>query len=386
MTRRSPDRGPTTARDASPIRVAYVFPQGDIGGAEVATLRIMGAHDRERVDPTAILIQDGPIAEQLATLGIPLVCASEVPRLRRADERRKARNWITATLGGLGAHLQHSVMAWTHSLAGPAAGAAGIPEVWFRHTPPNPRSGLDWHAGLTRTRCVINNSAFTAAKQRHFNPRGFPSTVIRPPVEVDPDADGAAVRNEVGIGEDTLLATVPGRLQRPKGQDVAARALARAAAGAPDLHLLVVGDAAFGLDADFPDRLRALALELGLTRRIHFLGFQRDMSAVYAASDIVLSPSTLPEGFGLVVAEGLAAGKPVVASRVGALPELIEDGVNGLLVPPGDAEALAEPLGRLAGDSALRDRLAAGARNTRINTAADSARELEALYEGILNG
>ncbi len=366
-------------------RIAYVLPQGELGGAEIATLHVLGAHDRARFDPVALLFKHGPITERLTALQVPWTCAPDVPRLRHAADRRRARRWIQTMLREYDVRLQHSVMAWTHSLAGPAARAAGVPEVWSRHTPPKPTSLIDWHAGLTRTRCVISNSAFTSRSHNRFNPWRFPTRIIRPPVSVGSGGDPTRWRNEIGVDDDVLLAVLPGRLQRPKGQDVAIRALASVVPNAPVLHLVLVGEAAFGIDADYPSELAALAAELAVSDRVHSLGFQQDMSAVYAASDLILVPSTRPEGFGLVVAEGLAAGKPVIASNVGAIPELIDDGINGLLVPPNDVDALAHALVRAASDTRLRQRLADAARTTQLNHPADTARELEALYESILS-
>ncbi len=370
--------------DKTKRRIAYVLPQGELGGAEIATLHVLEAHDRERFDLFAILFKPGPITERLTDLDVPWTCAAEVPRLRRGVDRRRARRWIQATLRERDVHLQHSVMAWTHSLAGPAAQAAGIPAVWSRHTPPKWSNVIDWHAGFTSTRCVINNSTFTSNKHQSFNLRRFPSAVIHPPVGVGADGDTTRWRNEIGVDDQTILAVLPGRLQRPKGQDVAIRALAKAIPNAPALHLVLVGEAAFGLDANFPGELARLGAELTVSHRVHALGFHRDMDAVYAAGDMILVPSTRPEGFGLVVAEGLAAGKPVIASDIGAIPELIQDGVNGILVPPDDADALAGALARVAGNAELRLRLGEAARATRVNAPADTARELEALYERIL--
>jgi glycosyltransferase involved in cell wall biosynthesis len=115
----------------------------------------------------------------------------------------------------------------------------------------------------------------------------------------------------------------------------------------------------FCLAGDGPSRgsLEALARRLGLGERFKFLGERLDIPDIFAVADVVVVPS-VSEGFGLTVVEAMAARKPVVASRVGGIPEIVEDGMNGILVPPGDSHALAAGIRRLLEDRALAETLA----------------------------
>jgi glycosyltransferase involved in cell wall biosynthesis len=150
-------------------------------------------------------------------------------------------------------------------------------------------------------------------------------------------ASGAALRHQLGAGARPVIACVS-RLAPEKGIDVLVHAHARLGR---DALLVLVGDG--------PEmaRCRALAFELGVAERVRFLGLRRDVPALLAACDLAVAPSLAPEGFGLSVVEAMAAGKPVVVSDAGAMPELIDRGRCGTVVPRGDAQALADAIGRL---------------------------------------
>jgi len=111
----------------------------------------------------------------------------------------------------------------------------------------------------------------------------------------------------------------------------------------PNAHAVIAGG------GDLEEYLRDLALEMGVSARVHVLGPRRDVPALMHAVDVFAMPS-IWEGFGLVLLEAMAAGRPIVASRVATIPEVVVDGETGLLVPPGDPVALAEALALLAHD------------------------------------
>jgi glycosyltransferase involved in cell wall biosynthesis len=145
------------------------------------------------------------------------------------------------------------------------------------------------------------------------------------------------------------------RLAPEKGIDVFLRAAAQLAARDPAVHFLVVGDG--------PERARleALAGALGVAGRVDFLGFREDARVVIAELD-VLAVTSLSDGAPLVVLEAMEAGVPVVASAVGGLPDQVAHGRDGLLVPPGDPDALAGALGGLLRDPDRRRALGAAGR------------------------
>ncbi|MCD4685781.1 MAG: glycosyltransferase, partial [Anaerolineae bacterium] len=105
----------------------------------------------------------------------------------------------------------------------------------------------------------------------------------------------------------------------------------------PDAHYVLAGD------GDLRAALKTEAQSLGIAERVHFLGWRSDAYAVFAALDVFLAPS-LWEGFGLVFLEAMALNLPVISTRVSAIPEVVQDGETGWLVPPCDADAIAAAL------------------------------------------
>jgi len=164
------------------------------------------------------------------------------------------------------------------------------------------------------------------------------------------------VRLALGVGEE-FVAVIVAHLIKDKGTDVALKALAEL----PDQMVLwIVGEG--------PERwnLEALAHDLGLGQRVRFLGPKRNVEPVMQAADCGLCPSVWAEAAGLVILEALACGLPVVASRIGGIPEFVEDGRNGLLFTPGDHRELADRIRRLCDDPELRHRMGQQARSDAI--------------------
>jgi glycosyltransferase involved in cell wall biosynthesis len=153
-----------------------------------------------------------------------------------------------------------------------------------------------------------------------------------------------------------------GRIAPWKGQHVFLEAFARAFPGG-DVRARVVGAPLFGEDA-YDQGLRRLAVDLRIADRVEFTGFREDVARELGSLDVLVHGSVIPEPFGQVVAEGLAAGLPVVAAAAGGPSELVENGVNGVLYPPGDVPALEAVLRELASDPGLRMRLATAARTS----------------------
>jgi len=161
------------------------------------------------------------------------------------------------------------------------------------------------------------------------------------------------VRRTVGVGEEFVALTVA-YLIKDKGVDVAVKALAELP---EDVVLWIVGDG--------PERgsLEALAQDLSLGRRVRFLGSHRNIVPFMQGADCFLCPSVWKEGAGNVNFEAMACGLPDVASRIGGIPEFVEDGRNGFLFPPGDHRELAERIRRLHDDPELRNRMGQEARS-----------------------
>lgn len=183
------------------------------------------------------------------------------------------------------------------------------------------------------------------------------------------------VRPELGIPPDAPLVGTISVLRREKGLDAFLRAAALLRREHPDLRVLVAGT------GPERDSLEALVGELGLEGHAFLLGARPDVPDLLAALDVAVN-SSHREASPLSVMEYMAAGKAIVASRVGGIPDLIEDGVQGLLVEPADPEAIAAGVDRLLRDPALRAELGARARERQAAelTLDATVRRLEELY------
>ena len=158
----------------------------------------------------------------------------------------------------------------------------------------------------------------------------------------------AEARRALGLPPEAFLVVTVGRLSPEKGQDVLLEALAATHIADRSIQAVLVGD------GPMRAALEARAAQADLKGRVHFLGLRKDVPTCLAAADLYVLPSRY-EAQGMVVVEAMMAGLPIVASRVGGVPGVLEDGVTGLLVPPADPAALASAL-RLSPDAGMAER------------------------------
>lgn len=372
-------------------RVLFVDQSGQLGGAELSLFDIV----RKRLDAgatgdTVVLFADGPFADQLRDAGArvevlqqDLQVQKEAGLVQQLAAVPKALRLVRA-LSKLA--KQHDVVyANTQRAAiigGVAAKLAKKPFLWHL------RDMLDaGHfsranrriAVLTSNACattVIANSQATADAYRRAG--GKRSTVIihngidAAPFDAVGSDDALAVRQSLAIPDAAPLVGVFGRITEWKGHRILLEAVQHE--GLSHVHVAVVGDALFtDADRQLAEELRALSTRDGLAGRVHWLGHRSDVPTVMKACDVIVHCSTQPEPFGRVIVEGQLAGRPVIAAAGGGAIEIIEDGVNGLLTPPGDATSLAEATRRLFTDSELTQSLAdAGTRTARTRFTLDA--------------
>ncbi|HEU4333725.1 MAG TPA: glycosyltransferase family 4 protein [Candidatus Eisenbacteria bacterium] len=208
--------------------------------------------------------------------------------------------------------------------------------------------------------------------------RVVPSGIDLEPFEAP--VDRAALRARLGIAAGEILALQVAALAPHKSQSDLLRAAAIAGARVPALRVWIAGEGP--LRATLEGEQRAL----GLGTSVRFLGFREDVNDLLAAADLFVVSSYL-EGMGTSTLDAMAAGLPVVATRVGGIPEIVADGETGLLVPPRDPEALAGAIARLAEEPELRRRLAEGGRGRVREFSADRTEgRMNALYAELLQG
>lgn len=212
---------------------------------------------------------------------------------------------------------------------------------------------------------IVANSEATAEAYRKAGGRNRNLVVVPNGFEVerfraDTELTSRSIRASIGSEKNPLVGLF-GRITAWKGQKVLIQALGQL----PGVTAIIVGDSLFTAeDQEYKRELIELADRLGVSDRVHFAGFQTDILPFLNAVDLVVHCSTSPEPFGRVIAEGQLAGKPVIATRCGAAPEIIEDRVTGVLVSPGDPVELAGAVQQLLRDRSWADRLASAGRDS----------------------
>ncbi len=369
------DAGGAGATAGPPPRVVYLDHCALDSGAEIALVRMVEALGAT-VRPHAILAEDGPLRPRLVEAGadVEVLPMTEGARGLSKDAVQPARLPLAALLhvvvyvGRLALRLRQlrPDVVHTNSLkaalyGGVAGRLAGVPVVWHARDYvdssylPGPAVRLVRLAAWLLPTAVVANSAATLDSLR------LPARARRKAAVVaDPFERVSPVHQREAASQPGLRVGMVGRLAPWKGQHVFIEAFARARPSGPD-RAVVIGSAMFGED-DYEQTLRELVAKLGLEDRVELAGFRSDVEAELADLDVLVHASVSPEPFGQVVVEGLAAGLAVVASDAGGPAEIIRPGVDGLLCPPGDVDALAEALDRLLGDAELRGALGAAGR------------------------
>ena len=344
-------------------RVLFLDDKPALGGAELCLLDI--AQDNLGTSQV-VLFADGPYRRRLEEVGVDvevLPASKAVSSISR--EGRFGRDLLAVPdvfrLGRRLAKLSRKYeLLYANSQKTLFIGAlAGIlankPVIWHQHALLAKRTlTRDYHFTPVHRRLivllsnrlikrVIANSKAVAKALEEAGARAEHISVVYNGIDPSPfeavtAGEVDALRRELGL-EGVQVVGAFGRITPSKGQNVLLEALPYL----PDVHALVVGEAK-SEERAYAEVLRQQSKDLGLEDRVHFVGFRRDIPQLMRLSDVVVHTSVAPEPFGRVVVEGMLASRPVVATRGGGVLEIIDDGDNGVLVPPGDPKALAEVL------------------------------------------
>lgn len=342
-------------------RVLVLQGAGQRGGAERVLLALLRRLPARGIEPTVAAFCEGPFLDELRDAGIPVITAAAPFRLRRPDRVRTAIAEAAEIAFGSGAQtilangekmalvgrwaarsVRRPGVAWLHDAPARSVGALGL-QAALRLSPPGP--------------VVVPSRWMAEAFRRRL---GIRAEVVPHGVDVG-GVTPVDIRTESGWPAGSVVVAHIARLQRWKGAEVFLRAAAQVAARVPEARFAVVGGALYGRERDYAARLPRLAAELGLDGRVRFTGHREDALGIIAAADATVHASLRGEPFGLVVAEAMALGRAVVASRCGAPVELVDHGRTGLLAAPGDPDALAAAMQTLVVDPGLRRRLGVAA-------------------------
>lgn len=324
----------------SEIRILEAITPSRIGGAEVYVADLCQGLAELGAEIELFCPSGRPFVEYAAARGIPSINWKTRGKIDPITVLKLARLIKNDSIDVVHTHLS------TASLLGAfAAKLAGKPSVAHVH-------------GLNSATCFKHSSAVIAvseAVKRHICAQGLPESrvhVVHNGVDLEKFEPMPLIdaKRDFGLEADTKLIGVFGRLSSEKGQKVALEAMAQIVKNLPDAQMLIVGD---GKDRE---ELLALAESLGISKNVRFEGFNPNIRPMMAACDIVLVPS-LKEGFGLTAVNAMALERPVVATNIGGLPEIVVDGETGLLTPANDPVSMSQRIEELLSDPASMQRM-----------------------------
>ena len=345
------------------VRVVHCIDGLGVGGTELNLVRTLEHLDRERIDASVVALNaEGPLRARLDATGLAVqafpIASLYGPRTLRQLVR------LAAHLRRTGADVVHCHDIYTNAFGTAAARLAGVPLViasrrWWAVLPSRAHALANRLGYAVAHRVLANSEAVGKLVEAQGVPAGkvfvLPNFLEEAAFAPMPTADRAQALAELNVPGGAPVVGLVARLSAEKRVELLVRAFARIGDRHPAAHLVIVGDG-----AERP-ALESLARELGVASRTHFAGHRPNRPNPHALFDLSVLCSD-HEGFPNSVVEAMAAGRPVVATAVGGVPDAIEHERTGTLVPPGDVAALAAGVAALLADRERRERYGAAGR------------------------
>lgn len=361
------------------------------GGAERVQEMILQYIDHHVFEPYCVSLMDGAFVREARRKGLPIEVIPMRSKFDLLVALRVARFIAREKIA-----LIHTHTVRTNLVGRLAARIASVPVVTHVHSFPlheteNPFKNRFNHLVDRLTRSFsARYLCVSGSLKSQLASEGVPAErveVVHNGVQLDrfcSGTDGSKARSELGLNPQAKLIAMIALFRHLKGTEVLIEALARVIPECPNTYCLLVG----GFEREgYRRRVVGLSRRLGLEDRVIFLGFKDDISPILAAADIVVHPSLFGEGLPLAILEAMVTGRPIIATPVGGIPEVIRDGETGLLVPPGDSPALAEAITRLLRDPEWASKLGTVAQSLvkREYSGEAMVRKIERVYLGLID-
>ena len=371
-----------------PYTILYLNHVSYIGGAEIALLNLLTYLDRDTYTPVAC-VPAGELAEQIQQLQIRCVQIPVLDGLNRYTlfHFSKALTQLAFAISREQPDLLHANTNFTSEYAGILSKLTGVPAVGhIRDLEPLGRMG-SW--AICHNTKVI---AISEAVKRYLIGERVPEQQIvriydgvdlhqyQPQANIPPFLKGGR-----GDFENFVRVGIIGQIGSRKGHLAFLEAARMIIPTHPEARFWIVGKEPAQSKERYTEQLFQYVQEHHLEQHVKFWGFRADIPEILAQLDILVLPS-LQEPFGKIVIEAMAMGKPVVASNVGGVPEIVGDGKTGLLVPPGSADALRQALAQLLPDREKRENMGRAGRQRveQMFTLEQNVQETEQVYAEIL--
>ena len=339
-------------------KILYLHGMAAIGGAEQDLLLLLGRLDRTRWNPTVACPAEGVFRSRVETLGIPVVPTTLPPwrKLSSLVSRYFAVRILSTDVWRLQPDLIHiNDLWWVPHTIRAVRRLTGRTIPVIAHVRQHIRPEKVRAYSLDRAEHVVAVSRRVQAALEQGGVRPHQVTTLYSGVDMTDcfqPTVGDSVRAKHGIPSDAFVIGTVANLLPIKGYETMIRAMASIRIKIPTAHYLIVG----GGTEPYVGHLQDFCAEQGVADRVHFLGFQNQTRPYLAAMDVYVQPSR-DEAFGIAAVEAMAMGKTVVATRVGGLPEVVEEGRTGFLVPPEDTSAISATITTLFHDQALNEEM-----------------------------
>jgi len=332
-------------------KILYLSSSVNLWGARKSLLDILTHLDRKTFSPIVVCSSSGPLTEKLDEIKIPYRIVK-----MRLWRKGKYFPWIPHTVIRLAKLIKEERISLVHSNSHSDA-PYGILACRFRKIPmishirdiiQQDKTGkyLLKHADR-----IIAVSSAAADAFKDMKDRDKKLLVINNSLDMNKFKVTEDIRNELNISRDDMVIGIVGQISRLKGHDVFLKAASIVLKKNKNVKFLIVGEVRRERDQGLCE---ALINKLNLKENVIFTGYRDDVANLMASIDILAFP-TLKESFGRSAIEAMAHAKPVVASNVGGVPEIVIDGKTGTLVPPGSPEKLADGLLELINDKKKRE-------------------------------
>ncbi len=368
----------SNARAPGRIHVLEVIGNAIVGGMETYVERLVQNLPPDRFAVTALCPFESQFTERLRALDVE-VLVTPMPD----DPPWHSIQMACAMIKAGAIDLLHAHLPNAHVLAGIAGRLTGKPVLATLHGHKVGMLDLEVHRSAgTYLSVVCRQSYFHAlglgvsAGQLSCNPNGVDTEAFQPRARPD-----NGVRKALGIPAGAKVVGFLGRLSPEKGPEVFLRAALLAHGKLPDTHFVFVGD------GPLAPTLRESIARFRLEERVHLAGLRRDIPAVLNDLDVLVS-SSHSEAMPLAVMEAMASGLPVVATRVGGVPDMIDHGGSGWLVTPNDFEEIATRLQQILGTPGELARMSAAARQRAVDKMAlsDTVEKMAGLMTRLVSG
>lgn len=341
------------------ITILYVNSVTELGGAEWSLFELVKHLNREMFTPSLLTSSEGPLAEHFRSINVPVYFSGFPFFSRRKPWIYWSSIWkiirlirterINLIHINCDRAVPHLVLAGRLTHTPVLCHIHDMTRAWFL-----PR----YVRYLNQSDLIIADSQATARYCQTAGMKAEKINVIYECFEMERFTrvkleERTALRTAWCLEPENVAIGLVGHILRYKGHEEFIRAAAIVNETFPNAHFIIIGDDSMSNDSTFLPYLHQLAADLGITSKIHFTGSRSDIPQVMAALDIVVAPSWT-EAFGRVVVEALATSRPVVASNIGGIPEILKDSVTGYLIPPKSPNDLAQAILQLSQNPELR--------------------------------